>query len=55
MTVRVAVIVAGVMGADHAKIIAEDVPNATLQLVYDMDGARARAVADTTGAVRLHR
>ena len=51
MVVRVAVIGAGVMGADHAKIIAQDVPNACLQLVCDMDGARARAVADATSAV----
>lgn len=39
------------MGADHAKIVAEDVPSATLQVVCDMDAERARAVADVCGAV----
>ncbi|WP_127902986.1 Gfo/Idh/MocA family oxidoreductase [Solirhodobacter olei] len=50
MTVRIAVIGAGLMGADHAKIVAEDLPGAALQVVCDMDGARARKVADTHGA-----
>src|SRR5271168_1112638 len=47
MTIRIAVIGAGLMGADHARIVAEDLPSATLQVVCDMDGARARRVADT--------
>lgn len=38
------------MGADHARIIAKDMPGATLQLVCDMDEARARGVADDLGA-----
>jgi myo-inositol 2-dehydrogenase / D-chiro-inositol 1-dehydrogenase len=50
MTIRIAVIGAGVMGADHARIVAEDLPGASLQLVCDMDEARARSVADTFGA-----
>ncbi|MBP0484806.1 Gfo/Idh/MocA family oxidoreductase [Sagittula salina] len=45
MTVRIAVIGAGIMGADHARIVAEDLPGATLQVVCDMDEARARAIA----------
>lgn len=49
MSVRVAVIGAGVMGADHARIIAEDLPGAALQVVCDADGARARSVADRCG------
>ena len=50
MTTRIAVIGAGLMGADHAGIIARDVPGASLQVVCDMDAARARDVADTLGA-----
>jgi myo-inositol 2-dehydrogenase/D-chiro-inositol 1-dehydrogenase len=48
--VRVAVIGAGLMGADHAKIVAEEMPGAVLQVVCDMDEARARKVADAHGA-----
>ena len=50
MTVRLAVIGAGLMGADHARIVAEDLPGATLQVVCDMDVARAERVADALGA-----
>lgn len=38
------------MGADHAKIVAEDMPGARLQVVCDMDKARAAQVADPYGA-----
>ena len=50
MTLRIAVIGAGLMGADHARIVAEDLPGATLHVVCDRDGARARQVADALGA-----
>ncbi|TPI16115.1 Gfo/Idh/MocA family oxidoreductase [Mesorhizobium sp. B4-1-1] len=50
MTIRIAVIGAGLMGADHARIVAEELPGATLQLVCDMDERRARFVADACGA-----
>lgn len=50
MTTRIAVIGAGIMGADHARIVAEDMPGATLQVLCDMDAARARAMADAHGA-----
>ncbi len=50
MSIRVAVIGAGVMGADHARIIAEDLPGAVLQVVCDASPERARAVADALGA-----
>jgi myo-inositol 2-dehydrogenase / D-chiro-inositol 1-dehydrogenase len=53
MTVRIAVIGAGIMGADHARIIAADLPGATLQVVCDASEARARAVADETGAAHV--
>lgn len=38
------------MGSDHARIIAEDVPGATLQVVCDVSEASARRVADTCSA-----
>lgn len=47
---RVAVIGAGVMGSDHARILAEDLPGAHLQVVCDASGDRARSVADALGA-----
>jgi myo-inositol 2-dehydrogenase / D-chiro-inositol 1-dehydrogenase len=50
MTTRIAVIGAGLMGADHARIVAKDLPGAKLQVVCDMDISRARAVADAYGA-----
>ena len=50
MTIRVAVIGAGVMGADHARIIATELPGAELRWICDADEARARGVADATGA-----
>lgn len=50
MTVRIAVIGAGVMGGDHARIIAEDVPGAVLKVVCDVAGERARQVAERCGA-----
>jgi myo-inositol 2-dehydrogenase/D-chiro-inositol 1-dehydrogenase len=51
MTIRLAVIGAGIMGSDHARIIAEDMPGAVLQVVCDADTGRAKKVADKHGAV----
>jgi Predicted dehydrogenases and related proteins len=50
MSVRFAIIGAGVMGADHARIVAEDLPGAELHLVCDASEPRARAVAEACGA-----
>lgn len=50
MTFRIAVIGAGLMGADHAKIVANELPGASLQVICDMDQSRARGVADACGA-----
>jgi myo-inositol 2-dehydrogenase / D-chiro-inositol 1-dehydrogenase len=50
MSVRIAVIGAGIMGADHARIVAQELPRATLQVVCDMDGDRAAAIAGDFGA-----
>ena len=38
------------MGADHARIVAQDLPGAILQVVCDMDEGRARSVANALGA-----
>ena len=51
MTQRIAVIGAGQMGADHARIVAEDMTGAVLQVICDMDQGRARKIADASGAV----
>jgi myo-inositol 2-dehydrogenase / D-chiro-inositol 1-dehydrogenase len=50
MSVRIAVIGTGVMGADHARIIAQDLPGADLRVVCDADRARAKRLADSLGA-----
>ncbi|MGV1760043.1 Gfo/Idh/MocA family oxidoreductase [Rhizobium sp. A22-96] len=50
MTIKIAIIGAGLMGADHARLIAEDVPGATLQVVCDASLERARRIADDYGA-----
>jgi myo-inositol 2-dehydrogenase / D-chiro-inositol 1-dehydrogenase len=55
MTVRIAVIGAGIMGADHARIVAEDLPGAALQVVCDASEERARKVADECGAQHVLR
>jgi myo-inositol 2-dehydrogenase / D-chiro-inositol 1-dehydrogenase len=51
MTLRIAVIGAGIMGGDHARIMAGDISGVTLQVVCDASEPRARAVADAFGAV----
>lgn len=50
MSVGIAVIGAGLMGAYHAKIVAEELPGSALVVVCDPDGTRAKAVAEATGA-----
>ncbi|NNL19131.1 MAG: Gfo/Idh/MocA family oxidoreductase [Boseongicola sp.] len=50
MSVRVGVIGAGIMGADHARIIAQDLPAAELRVVCDATEERARAVGEANGA-----
>jgi myo-inositol 2-dehydrogenase/D-chiro-inositol 1-dehydrogenase len=50
MTIRIGIIGTGVMGADHANTLARNVPGAVLECLYDADQARARSVADATGA-----
>ena len=50
MSVRIGIIGVGVMGSDHARILATQVPGAAIQAIYDADPARAKAIADETGA-----
>jgi myo-inositol 2-dehydrogenase / D-chiro-inositol 1-dehydrogenase len=47
---RLAIIGAGLMGEDHARIVAHDLPGATLQVMCDMDAARASMVGKAFGA-----
>jgi myo-inositol 2-dehydrogenase / D-chiro-inositol 1-dehydrogenase len=50
MSIRIAVIGAGIMGSHHARIIAEDLPGTKLQVVCDASESRALAVAEAFGA-----
>ena len=50
MTVRIGLIGAGIMGADHARILCTEIPGVSLQYVCDADAARAKHVADAWGA-----
>jgi len=52
MSIGVGIIGAGIMGADHARIIAGQVAGAHLAAVSDADEARAKAIAAETGAGR---
>ena len=52
MSIGVGIIGAGVMGADHARIIGTQVAGAHLVAISDADEARAREVARETGAKR---
>jgi myo-inositol 2-dehydrogenase / D-chiro-inositol 1-dehydrogenase len=50
MTLRIGIIGAGIMGADHARIFAEEVPGTSLQVICDADQKRAASVAESTDA-----
>ena len=50
MTVRIGLIGAGIMGSDHARLFAEDVPGVSLKIICDADVTRAKKIADATGA-----
>ncbi|MEW1718274.1 Gfo/Idh/MocA family oxidoreductase [Streptomyces sp. NPDC093109] len=52
MTVRIGVIGAGVMGADHVNTLHRYVPSAEVVLVADTDTERARAAAATVPGAR---
>ncbi|WP_170609005.1 Gfo/Idh/MocA family oxidoreductase [Ruegeria arenilitoris] len=48
--IRLAIVGAGLMGEDHARIVAQNLPMGKLQVICDMDRSRAQSVADATGA-----
>jgi myo-inositol 2-dehydrogenase / D-chiro-inositol 1-dehydrogenase len=50
MSIRIGLVGAGVMGADHARILCSEIPGASLQYVCDADIVRAKAIADACGA-----
>jgi myo-inositol 2-dehydrogenase/D-chiro-inositol 1-dehydrogenase len=50
VSVRVGIVGVGVMGADHARILASQVSGATIQALHDADLTRAKAIADEIGA-----
>ena len=47
MTLRIALLGAGTMGSDHARIFAEDISAATLQVICDVSEQAANELADT--------
>jgi myo-inositol 2-dehydrogenase/D-chiro-inositol 1-dehydrogenase len=51
MSIKIGILGAGIMGSDHARIVAEDLPGTVLQVICDTSEERARAVADECGAV----
>ena len=53
LTVRIGLIGAGVMGADHARTIASSVGGAELAIVSDKDIDRARSVAQSCSDARV--
>ncbi|MEU9656220.1 Gfo/Idh/MocA family oxidoreductase [Streptomyces chartreusis] len=53
MTVRVGVVGAGVMGADHVRLLHGHVSGAEVVAVTDVDEARSRAVAGTVPGARV--
>lgn len=48
--IRLAIIGAGIMGTDHARIFAEETPGVELRVICDADRARAASVAQPYGA-----
>lgn len=53
MSVRLAIIGAGIMGSDHARIFAEELPGAAIAVICDASQDRARALADAVGAADM--
>ncbi len=49
MSIRIGLIGAGIMGADHARIFTRELPGAELRVICDADQARARNLADSLG------
>lgn len=49
MSVRIALIGTGIMGMDHAKLFANEIPNVELTIICDVFEDRAKEVADSLG------
>jgi myo-inositol 2-dehydrogenase / D-chiro-inositol 1-dehydrogenase len=52
MTLRVGIIGTGVMGTEHARVLAGAVSGASVSAVFDVDQRRAGAVAESVGSAR---
>jgi myo-inositol 2-dehydrogenase/D-chiro-inositol 1-dehydrogenase len=52
MTIRVGLVGAGIMGADHARVLSTVISGAALSAVSDVDPAKARAIADLCPGAR---
>ncbi len=52
MSLRVGIIGAGIMGADHALTLHRSIAGATVEVLADVDPARAKAAADAAGGAR---
>lgn len=52
MSIGIGIIGAGIMGADHARIISKTVAGAHLAAISDADAARAQSIAAETGATK---
>ena len=50
MSIRLAVIGAGIMGSDHARIFTSEIPGSNVQVVCDASRERAAALAASVGA-----
>ena len=53
MPIRIAIIGAGLMGSDHARIFAEELPGAVVQVICDASEPRALALADSLGGAEV--
>ncbi len=53
MTINIAIIGAGIMGSDHARIFATEVPGVKVAALVDADETRARKAADEFGIAHV--
>jgi myo-inositol 2-dehydrogenase/D-chiro-inositol 1-dehydrogenase len=53
LTIRIGLVGAGIMGADHARTIMSGVGGAALAIIHDKDPERARSVARACGDARV--
>ena len=53
MTIGIGIVGAGIMGADHARILHQGIAGATLAGLHDADKPRAERLAAETGGPRI--